>query len=206
MTKKKLLILSCVLLVLVAGAASGFVLFRPQKAIIQEGSLSSRAKEYLKTQAGRNDTSLQSLAVDDKTLNAQKAGQHFTVGTCFSFTLPFGLSSNRMEKPCFGSFALLEPKGSLTIYEQAKAVSSQDNIPGVSMRKQLTDQYQESKQQAGSTSYLIFTHKDQYYEKTAFALAPGGYFVMTLSMQSGDPADLDAKFEQILQSVTFVKP
>lgn len=198
--KKKIAIFLLVVLVVSAGY---FVMQTQQGDRTDQEGLSARSKEYLEKRSENEETSLKFAAVDQEGKSVDEANQTLTVEKCYSITVPYRISSSRIEKDCFLHIALRSPRGTLNAYRKFEPVKTVSEIPGISMRRLYPDMYEEKTLTIGGQEYLIFRKKDEAYEKNAFLLVPGGYMIINISAGGGE--ELDQPFITMLASIKLNK-
>jgi hypothetical protein len=83
-----------------------------------------------------------------------------------------------------------------------------DDIPAFRLRSDVKrDVYEQGKKKVkDGSSTIIFTKKEEGYEKTAFILHGGLLLTLSVSSQAfADPERIEKDFQQILESVVFEK-
>jgi hypothetical protein len=83
-----------------------------------------------------------------------------------------------------------------------------DDIPAFRLRSDVKkDAYEQGKKEmADGSSTIIFTKKDEGYEKTAFILHDGLLLTLSVSSQAfADPERIENDFQEIRESIVFKK-
>ncbi len=195
--KKKIFAFSMVLCI----GIGIFLFLNTKQSTSVSNTLSERSKEYLKNRSNNPDTSLNNVAVTEGgTITPSETT--FTVGDCFSITVPFRVDNERNQGLCGKRIAITKPQGSIVVYQERGEVASIDEVPGVSMRRLYKDTYEEEAKVINNKTFFLFKNLESgTYEKNVFLHMSDRYFILNLSA-SGGP-ELDTKLFQMLASLEF---
>lgn len=192
---KLLLIASIALLVIVL--IGGYFYYDFLTSSSKQTQLSSRSREFLESQRlEKNDWKSVNFTAKEKRTNEVE-----TVDSCFSLMIPFTVRNINTDEnnKCYRYIALDQPRGSIVIFKEDAKGLDISHAPGLSMRRLKKDTYKEEEKSMGGKSFLVFQDIDKAYEKTAYLLSEGSYYVLTLSLT--DPEKGDEKLAEILSSV-----
>lgn len=168
------------------------------KAVIGDG-LSERGKRFLATQKGQ-DSNLSDIDFSEK---SGGIGQKITVEDCFSFTMTFSVRFSRLDSECNVSYGTDVPRGTIVIYKVKGAISSFDEVPGVSLRRKESQKYKESAEVIDGRKFLLFTTTQDEQVLNAFYYESDFYFVANFIGSASDATK--AKMIKLLETVEFGK-
>ncbi len=191
---KKIVIGLIVLGVLIFG---GIFLFEKFFGKNIDQGISKRSEEFIKSQKALNNSKLGALLEKDKT---SLKGTKVSVGTCFTFVMPFKVGFERSTGICDTYFNIESPRGNIVAYLRDGKVGTFEQMEGISFRRQSKD-YTESQKVIKGRTYLMFKNTTEGYQKTAFSFDSDSYAVITLTASTLE--NLDSEFDTILNSLTF---
>jgi hypothetical protein len=168
-----------------------------------EGSLSERAKEYLREQKNGSRQWTRLGGQDKPSIRQVLGGRRVRVGECFELEIPFPIESVKDKGDCFDLFRISSPRGRIAAYRKRVSVRALEEVPEVQMRRLKNDVYVEKRRVLEGREFLVFQKKGSDYQKTAFQLVGDRLFV--LSFVAYDQADdFDGQFIKMLSSLEFL--
>lgn len=192
--KKKLIIGIGVLAIIVVGVF--MYLESRQKATIST-SLSSRSKEFLSKRQKEGDNPFLYANINEE--EVKKGSGQIIVDKCFRMKVPFAIKFIRRDGECDYTLGILKPRGNIIAYQRSEKIESIDQVPGISMRRQSSHAYTESKIDSPIGKFVVFEKSVDGYEKNAFYLDGNSSYIV-INMVGGD-ASSAGEFEQLLRSV-----
>ncbi|MGE5042119.1 MAG: hypothetical protein ACM3IJ_04420 [Candidatus Levyibacteriota bacterium] len=194
---KKLLISLGVLLLLIA-AAAGYFYYDYITSSSKQTTVSARAKEFLDSQKFKTNSPLKDV---NFTAKANRTNEIERVDGCFSLMIPFNIRNINTDEnqKCYRYISFDNPQGSIVLFKQDAKGLGVEAAPGVSMRRLKKDVYKEEQRSVNGKTFLVFRDSEKNYEKTAYLLTNGSYYILTLSLT--DPENGDTKLDQVLSSV-----
>lgn len=195
---KKLIIIAGIIVIFVIGA---LIYFKESNKATTQKDLSSRAKEFLKTQQSKGNLEFGGVNSSGKTA-VVNSSESVDVGDCFSISIPFEIQDNKNLGKCFDQITLSDRAGMVNVYSRDVSYASLDDDSGVKMRRGDTKTYKEDKKVIDGKTYIIFQNTSAGYEKSALYLSGGKLFSLNLVSSSGGD-ELDKKFLEMLESVRF---
>jgi hypothetical protein len=193
MIKKLILGIFIILFLLILGIVIFENLQKPQISY----TLSDRSKEFIKKQRTQDSGGEYTALVGKK--GEDYKGKRVKVGECFSFIMPYSVFNSRQESECGGYFAFDRPRGSITAFMEQASSDSIDSAPGVSMRRQDKEKYQEKEYKIGQKQFVGFIDKTDIYTITIYHYVSEKYLIFTLKLSRENDEDL----RKILSSLEF---
>lgn len=160
-------------------------------------TLSDRSLEFLETQKADNSSKFTGLGdIEEK---EDFRGERVQVGECFSFVMPYSVFNRRSDGECQEYFAFENPRGTMVAFTRGSITGSLDEAPGVAMRRQNPDQYEEREIKIGDTLYLGFVDLLNQFTITVYRSINDQYLILTLKL----PQENEEELENILSSLEF---
>ena len=198
--KKKILLLLIIIIVLSISAV--FLLQIKSKGNVSD-VLSERSKEFIKEKSEEQGSNWSAFELE-KDNKKDSRNAVFSVDNCFSFIMLYKIYNQRSERDCQSYYAFNNPKGTIVTYlRQASNIGSVDGAEGVSFRRKMTDDYEESAKEINGKNFLIFKSKKEPYMANAYYYYPGYFLVFNLSVPGG--GNLDSDLEKMLSSIEIYK-
>jgi len=177
------------LLVIIAASALAFYLIQPKTVIQNE--LSDRALRYIEKKEGEFENV-------NLTPKVKRVNEKLVAEGCFSFVLPFDLTTFREQDDCSFLYNFQDPIGRVVIRYRDISVSNLDDVPDVRLRKD-RESYEMSEENVDGKNFYVFEKNTEGYELSAFSLEDGK--LLTVSLTSQINRGLMEEFVTMLRSI-----
>ena len=170
---------------------------------IHNGTLSDRAKAYLKQQQQEQNEDWRSLQSDRGKVSTKADNRSFTIKNCLSFIAPFPVLVIKEDKPCFMMITTSSPRGHIRVYRTTATQKSLHDIGDIAMRRQNTALYHEESKTVGDKVFLLFKRIDEFsYENIAFSLQGSDLYILSMVYPTSE--NLDKKMYNLVDSLQIL--
>ena len=179
------------------------IVMQSNKSIVYD-TLTPRAKEYIREQKKKDSVPWVVLDVD--TGNTEKKPEIIKNKTfttpCFKYIIPFAVYRIRHQGKCFEIYSLLNPRGTVTIYQQKSQVMSLKEDPAIIMRRSKPNEYTEKTVDVNGYNFIIFTKVQAgSFEETAFRSDSKSFFVLNIETNTAE--GVQENYMNIIETITF---
>jgi hypothetical protein len=182
MKKNKMMTAAILLITIIIGGGSllYFTFWAPRTAPITQDLLSDRAQEFITDQSSDGTGLWSQVRLKDSSASSSIKTTEGKIETdCFSFTLPFQVTTPSMEitdARCTWKAKIISPHGLLTISRYVTTQFNEDS--GIVLRKKNTDKYLKIPVSVESLDAVLFFRSAE--DLTAFAKS--GTYMVTISI------------------------
>lgn len=180
--KRKILLIIPVIVIVIVAA---YFIIQPRTKIQTE--LSDRALDYIERSEGLGNVNL--------TPEEKRVNEKLTAEGCFSFVLPFDLTTFREQDTCSWLYNFEDPVGRVVVRLKDSSVTNLDDLPDVRLRNDRS-QYSKSEKTINGNSYYIYEKTESGYELSAFAIFDSK--ILTVSLTSQINRELMNEFSEML--------
>jgi hypothetical protein len=199
--KKRLLILLVIGLPLVSAGIAGYVYLKESSKPVIRNEISERSKEFIATQAKKEDSSWQTVNLGKKRAGESDFdSQVITVKNCYSIVIPFQIIDDRQNDPCIYYAILESPRGNMTTSLREVGFKHAADAPDVSFRRSKKELYKESSIETEKGSFLVFTDNTTGTGTSAFGMVDGKLFTVTLNIGASDEIQI-RQMKKIIESL-----